>query len=184
MLLTPARSQLIVIDIQERLLPAIAEAERVVKNTNILLTGADRLGIPVTVTEQYPKGLGATVASLSKALSADAMVLPKMTFSAAADAGIAKRVGNLRNSGLDQIVLCGTEAHVCVLQSALAFKAAGADVFVVGDAVSSRSPHSVAAAEARLVQAGCRWITTEMAIFEWLEQAGTDDFKALSALIK
>ncbi|MGO4704553.1 isochorismatase family protein [Microvirga sp. 2MCAF38] len=184
MLLNVARSQIVVVDIQARLMPAIAESDRIERNAGILLKGADRLGIPVTVTEQYPKGLGSTVESVAQSLPSDAVVLPKMSFSAAVDTNIAKRVANLRKSGLDQIVVFGAEAHVCVLQSALGFKETGAEVVIVGDAISSRSHHSVDAARTRLLQAGCHWITTEMAIFEWLEGAGTDDFKALSALIK
>jgi nicotinamidase-related amidase len=184
MLLDATRSHLIVVDLQTRLLPALAEAERVVRNATVLLRSAERLRIPVTVMEQYPKGLGATVEAIASALPADAVTLSKLAFSAAADQVAAARFAELRGEGRDQVVICGAEAHVCVLQTALGLKALGYRVFVVGDAVSSRSPHSASAAHARLLHAGCDWVTTEMAVFEWLERADTDDFRALSALIK
>ncbi|WP_239350458.1 hydrolase [Microvirga sp. ACRRW] len=178
------RSHLLVVDVQTRLMPAIHEAEATLGNVNVLLQVASRLGIPVTVTEQYPKGLGHTVESVTEALPVEALVLPKTSFSSAGDPGIAGRVAELRGEGRDQLVICGAEAHICVLQSALGFKAAGLDVFVVADAVSSRSPHSVAAACARLLHAGCHWVTTEMVAFEWMERAATEDFRALAPLFK
>jgi nicotinamidase-related amidase len=181
MLLQAARSQLLVVDIQARLMPAIAEGDRVVRNTLILLQAAARLGLPVTVTEQYPKGLGATVPAIAEALPAEALVLAKIDFSAARDPTIAARVTSLSRP---QVVIAGAEAHVCVLQTAIGFKERGLDVFVVGDAASSRVQASASAAHARLLHAGIPWITTEMAVFEWLGRAGTDDFRALSALIK
>lgn len=184
MLLSAQRSQLVVVDVQARLMPAISGANQVLANAGILLKGAGTLGVPVTVTEQYPKGLGATVEAVTEALPPEAVVLPKITFSAAGDAAIAERIAALRGEGRDQLVVCGAEAHVCVLQTALAFRNAGFNVFVVADAVSSRSPHSVSAACARLLHAGCHWVTTEMVVFEWMERAGTDDFRALSPLIK
>ena len=121
-------------------MPAIHVGESVLRNTKILLAAAARLGVPVTVTEQYPKGLGSTVRPVQEALSPEAVVLAKTSFSAARDAGIAARVTNLRSAGRDQLVVCGTEAHICVLQSALEFRRMGVEVFVVADAVSSRSP--------------------------------------------
>jgi nicotinamidase-related amidase len=184
MLLNANRSHLFVVDLQARLMPAIFEGERVIQHVSTLLQAAKRLGVPVTVTEQYPQGLGPTVPSVADALPADATVLPTRTFSAAGDPATAERVASLRGDRRDQIVICGTEAHICVLQSALGFKNAGLDVFVVADAVSSRSPHSVNAACARLLHAGCHWVTTEMVVFEWLERAATDDFRALSPLFK
>ncbi|MCB8820096.1 isochorismatase family protein [Microvirga rosea] len=184
MLLNAARSHLIVIDMQQRLLPAIEGGDAVASRVSVLLKGAERLGVPITVTEQYPKGLGPTVQPLLDSIPAGTAVMPKVSFSAAGDAAIAEHVMSLRAQGRDQLVLCGVEAHVCVLQTALGFRATGLEVAVVADAVSSRAPASVAAACARLLHAGCHWVTTEMVIFEWLEQAGTDDFRALSALIK
>jgi nicotinamidase-related amidase len=184
MFMNAERSHLLVVDIQARLMPAIHDSEQVVRHANILLQAAGRLGVPVTVTEQYPKGLGSTVSAVVEALPESAAVLPKTTFSAAGDPATMDRVTSIRASGRNQLVICGAEAHVCVLQTALGFKSAGFDVFVVADAVSSRSPHSVSAACARLLHAGCHWVTMEMVVFEWLERAATDDFRALSPLLK
>lgn len=184
MLLKADRSHLIVIDMQERLMPAISGGDALLPKVRLLLRGAARLGIPVTVTEQYPKGLGPTIAPITQELPEGTVVLPKVTFPATGDEATAQRIAALRAEGRDQLVLCGIEAHVCVLQTALSLHAMGLPVFVVGDAISSRAPSSVAAACARLLHAGCHWIDAEMAIFEWLERAGTDDFRALSALLK
>ncbi len=184
MLLNAQRSHLLVVDIQARLMPAILDAESMIGRAVLLLQAAARLRVPVTVTEQYPKGLGPTLPSIIEALPADAAVLPKTSFSAAGDAAVTERTASLRGSGRDQIVICGAEAHVCVLQSALGFRSEGFDVFVVADAVSSRSSASVSAACARLLHAGCHWVTAEMVVFEWLERAATDDFRALAPLLK
>jgi nicotinamidase-related amidase len=183
-LLEAPRSLLLVVDVQERLMPAIAERERVAAQAGVLVAAADRLGVPILLTEQYPKGLGPTVDALAAALPDTAARLPKVTFSGAADEGIAGWAGERRAEGRDQMVICGAEAHVCVLQTALGFRREGFAVSVVGDAVGSRSPRSVEAACARLLHAGCGWVTTEMVLFEWLERAGTDDFRALLPLIK
>jgi nicotinamidase-related amidase len=184
MLLSAKRSHLLVVDVQARLMPAVHEAASSLKNIDRLLQAASRLGVPVTVTEQYPKGLGSTVASVTEALPDAARVLPKTSFSAASDPAAAERIAALRGEGRDQLVICGVEAHICVLQSALGFKDTGLDVFVVADAVSSRLPNSVTAACARLLHAGCHWVTTEMVAFEWMERAATDDFRALSPLFR
>ncbi|WP_134497586.1 hydrolase [Microvirga pakistanensis] len=184
MLLSAKRSHLLVVDVQARLMPAIHEGDSTLKTINLLLQAAARLGVPVTVTEQYPQGLGPTVPAVAEALPAATPALPKTSFSAASDPALAERIARLRGEGRDQLVICGVEAHICVLQSALGFKETGLDVFVVADAVSSRSPHSVSAACARLLHAGCHWVTAEMVAFEWMERAATDDFRALSRLFK
>lgn len=183
MLLDRSRSQLLVVDVQERLLPAMHDGDRMVANCAVLMQAAQRLGIPVTLSEQYPKGLGTTVARLDN-IKGDAPVLEKMHFSCAADAGIGKRVRGLASDGRSQLTICGIEAHVCVLQSALGFADGGLNVFVAADAVTSRKPESAAIAQSRFRHAGVTVVTTEMAVFEWLHVAGTPEFKDLSALIK
>jgi nicotinamidase-related amidase len=184
MLMEASRSHLLVVDVQARLMPAIHAGESLIRNLAILLKAAERLGIPVTVTEQYPKGLGTTLPSVAEALPGNAVTLAKTTFSAAREPSIAERIAAIRGSGREQLVICGAEAHICVLQTALEFKASGLEVIVVADGVSSRSPHSVNAACARLLHAGCHWVTTEMVAFEWMERAATDDFRALAPLFK
>lgn len=183
MLLDRSRSQLLVVDVQERLLPAMHEGERMVDNCAILMQAAQRLGIPATVSEQYPKGLGPTVPRLGN-VKGDAPVMEKMHFSCAAHAGINARVRALASEGRSQLVICGIEAHVCVLQSALGFAGGGLNVFVAADAVTSRKPDSVAVARSRFAAADVSVVTTEMAVFEWLHMAGTPEFKELSKLIK
>ena len=177
MLLHASQSVLMVVDVQARLLPAMAEPDLVTGNSVKLVAAAKRLAIPVLVSEQYPKGLGPTVDSLKEA----GTVLAKLSFSCAADPGIAQALERL---GRRQIVLCGIESHVCVLQTALGLKAKGYEVAVVWDAVSSRKLADKELAAPRLRAGGVSLIGTEMAIFEWLGAAGTPEFKELSALIK
>lgn len=177
MLLQAKSSVLLVVDIQARLLPAMAEPDFVTANTAKLVAAAKRLAIPVLVSEQYPKGLGPTVESLAGA----GTVLAKMSFSCAADPGIA---AHLESLGRRQVVLCGIESHVCVLQTALGLKAKGYEVAVVWDAVSSRKLADKELAADRLRRNDVELVGTEMAIFEWLGVAGTPAFKELSALIK
>ena len=183
MLLDRTRAQLLVVDVQERLLPAMHEGEAMVDRCAVLMQAAHRLSIPVLVSEQYRKGLGATVARLDN-VKGDATVLEKMHFSCAADPAMAAHVEGLARSGRTQLVICGIEAHVCVLQSALGFVGSGLEVFVVADAITSRKAEGVEIARARMGAAGVAVVTTEMAVFEWLRVAGTVEFKDLSKLIK
>ena len=180
MLIDAHDSCLLVVDLQERLLPAVAAADGVIANTRTLIAAAARLEVPILVSEQYRRGLGPTVAPVAETLPAG-VVVEKMTFSCLRDAGFAERHKAL---GRGQAVVAGTEAHVCVLQTVDDLLAAGVDVFVVADATSSRTPASHAAALRRLANEGARIVTTEMVVFEWLERAGTPVFKELSALIK
>lgn len=183
MLLNADRSHLALIDFQERLIPAICDAEKTLKNAAILLEAALALKIPVSVSEQYPRGLGKTVAVLAEKVP-QGCTFEKTTFSAFREEKFREAISDTGNVNRRQIILAGVEAHVCVLQTAMDLLDSDYDVFLVSDAVSSRSPASVAAAQSRFVAAGGQWITTEMAVFEWLEKAGTPEFKALSALVK
>lgn len=158
----------------------MADARSVYGGCALLLRAAERLGIPLTVSEQYPKGLGPTVGELKVLVSPDSIV-EKLHFSCAAEPAVAQRVQAL---GREQVVIAGIEAHVCVLQSALGFKALGHQVFVVADACSSRNPANHQAAMRRLEAAGVGVVTTEMVVFEWLHRAGTPEFKELVALVK
>ena len=183
MLLDRNRAQLLVVDVQDRLLPAMHEGAQMVERCAILMQAAQQLGIPVTISEQYRKGLGATVARLD-VIRGEAPVMEKMHFSCADDPAIAAHVNAGARAGRDQLVICGIEAHVCVTQSALGFAKMNVAVTVVADAVTSRRPESVAVALARLSAAGVTIANTEMALFEWLHQAGTPEFKELSKLIR
>lgn len=180
MLVDRARSQLLVVDVQERLLPAMAEPDQVSRGCALLMTAAARLDIPITVSEQYPKGLGPTVPALAE-LVPENRVLAKLDFSCAADPAIRDR---LETEGRPQIVVAGIEAHVCVLMTAMQLVEAGHEVFVVADAVSSRRQGSADLALDRLRAAGVSAVNAEMVLFEWLRRAGTEEFKEISKLIK
>ena len=180
MLIERDRSCLLIVDVQEKLVPAVAQSVAVVRNCGILMQAAEQLGVPVVVSEQYPQGLGPTVPEL-RALSPDSARLAKLSFSCAADLGLQRRI---RETGRSLMVIAGLEAHVCVLQSALGFQRDGVQTVVVADAVSSRNPVNRDAALLRLRENGVEVATTEMVLFEWLGQAGTPEFKELSKLIR
>jgi nicotinamidase-related amidase len=180
MLIERDRSCLLVVDVQEKLAPAMADPAEVIRNAGILMQAAARLRIPLLVSEQYPQGLGSTVPEL-RALAPEPARVAKLSFSCAADPALQQRVRETQRS---LIVIAGLEAHVCVLQSALGFRRAGHDVVVVADAISSRAPANREAALQRLRENGVEVATTEMVVFEWLGQAGTPEFKELSRLIK
>lgn len=174
-------SQLVVIDMQERLATAMpADAmQAVVKNCSILLQAANRLNVPLIVTEQYPQGLGHTVPELS-ALFADIHPVEKTVFSCLS----APKFKRQLTRDHSQIILTGMEAHICILQTALDLIAAGKQVFVVEDAVISRNAANKANALARILDAGCIITNTESMVFEWLGAAEGDAFKAISKLIR
>lgn len=180
MLPSPDQTLLITIDIQDRLLPAIHDGAQVLRNARILLQAANTLRIPVLLTEQYPKGLGRTAPEL-RSIASDSLTLEKMHFSAWRDDTIHAHIEKLQRPS---VVIFGIEAHVCVLQTTLDMVAAGYDVAVVTDAISSRHPASASAARERMAAGGASLVTTEMCIFEWLGTAAHPSFKALSALIK
>lgn len=180
MLLDAKRSALLVVDIQERLAAAIPDAAAIIERTKILLAAAIRLDVPIVFSEQYPKGLGSTDARLQPVPNS-AVVLPKLDFSCAADPGLKAAIAA---TGRDQIVLCGMETHVCVLQSALGFIAEERRVFVVADAVGSRHEERRRLGLERMRSAGAEIVDSEMVVFEWLGAAGTDAFRELSRLIR
>ncbi len=180
MLLSADRSVLVVIDVQQRLAPAMHDLQRFLRNTEILMRAAARLDVPMIVTEQYPKGLGHTVESIA-ALAPPEAVVEKISFAAAGSDGFDRRFGELQRP---EPVICGIEAHVCVLQTALCLQEAGRTTSLVRDATASRHPDSVQAAFDRAIRHGIELVTTEMVVFEWMRQAGTPVFRELSALIR
>lgn len=180
MLIDRAKSALLVVDLQARLAPAVHAGDACLERCMVLIEAAKRLGVPILATEQYPKGLGPTVAKV-KALLEPEQIHPKVQFCCAADPAIATTIQGLIRP---EIVLCGMEAHICVLQSALGLKAQGLRPIVVADAVASRRPEARDLALARMRAHGVEIVDTEMVVFEWLREAGTPEFKALAPLVK
>lgn len=183
MLLRAERAFLAVVDVQERLAPAMATPDAAIGRCGILMRAAARLGVPILVSEQYPRGLGRTVPALAGLVMPDAVV-EKIHFSCADEPAWVQRLEEFDAGGRDQAVVCGMEAHVCVLQTALGLQEQGYRVAVAADAVSSRRVEDAGLALARLQQAGVTVVSTEMVVFEWLRRAGSAEFKELSALIK
>jgi nicotinamidase-related amidase len=175
-LIRPHSATLLVIDVQERLMPVISESERVFKNVNMLLEGCAILGVDRVLTEQYPKGLGHTCGEVN---ASEMDVFEKDCFSCLLQDKLAGRL-----KGKKSLVVCGVEAHICVLKTVLDGLAAGFEVHVVADAVSSRTPDNHRYAINRMQQAGAFIATTEMILFQFMDYAGTDQFKQISRLIK
>jgi nicotinamidase-related amidase len=181
MLLDAVKSSLLIVDVQDKLLPAVLEPGRVVARAQILIQVANELQIPVTVSEQYSKGLGHTVSELE---TNSASVFEKLSFSCWRDEAMKAHFIKLHEAGRPLVILAGIEAHVCVMQTAIDLNNAGFGVFAVADAMSSRKSESADLAFERMRGADIQVINTEMAVFELLEKAGTVEFKTLSALIR
>ena len=174
--LRDATSLLMIIDLQARLMPAIADAADVIANARRLRDAAALLGVPVVFTEQNPNGLGPTIADLPPG---DAPVITKMTFDAVRAPGFLGAVPPRAD-----VIVAGCEAHVCVLQTVLGLLAAGRRVFVVRDAIGARRAESKEAALHRMARHGAEIVTTEMAVFEWLGTAEHARFRAAMTLVK
>lgn len=171
---------LVVVDVQERFRHLIHAMDEVVRNCSRLIRFCDRLDIPVVATEQNPARLGATLPEL-RALLRAAEPFEKMTFSCAGERRFAARLQSLDRS---QVVLCGIETHVCVYQTALDLLAQDRRVAVAADAVSSRLPANRELGLARLRDLGADVMSTEMIMFEILREAGTDDFRSVSEVLR
>jgi nicotinamidase-related amidase len=171
MLMNREKSALLVIDVQARLAPAIHDGQKVIENCVWLSGVADRVGVPIVVTEHWPQKIGGTVEAV-RAAAAKAEYVAKECFSAEADGCLKVTAVESRR----QIVVCGTEAHVCVQQTALGLRWAGKEVFVVADACGSRDPADRDLAYARMRSHGIEIVSREMVAFEWLQRGGTDMF--------
>ena len=180
--LTREGSLLLVVDVQERLFDAMdpEHREEMVKNIKILAAAARRLGIPIQVTEQYPKGLGHTLQELRESVG-PVEPIAKVAFSCCGAEGFLER---LRAARARHIILSGIEAHVCILLTALDLLAEGYAVHVVADATCSRRRENRQIALDQLRQAGAVVTSTETVLFQLLGTADTDDFRTLSKLVK
>jgi nicotinamidase-related amidase len=177
----PSNALLLVVDLQEKLLPAIDGGERVVGRCATMIRAARLIGIPIVWTEQYRKGLGGTVAAIVEAIGEAAAPMEKMTFGCLSCEAVREAV---RLDGRKQIVLVGIEAHVCVLQTALEAIEGGWRVFAAEDAVGSRRASDRETALRRMTQAGVVPATVEMLLMEGLREAGTAEFKSALSLLK
>ncbi|MDX1836966.1 hydrolase [Legionella taurinensis] len=173
MLLKKDDSCLLLIDVQEKLAPFVLESEKTIARCQWLMRLAKELDVPVLISEQYPSGLGSTV----KPLQSGDKTLSKVHFSSWREPLFKDSLTTLARN---QVVLIGIEAHVCVLQSAVDLLEAGFQVYVAVDAVSSRHDQDLKYGLKRMKQAGIELVTSEMIFFEWVGQAGTPEFKALS----
>jgi nicotinamidase-related amidase len=178
-LMRPADTALLVIDVQERLLAVQPDAKRITWNIRRLLDGAKILGLRTACTEQYPEKLGPTPPELAERL-ADKPA-SKLTFSCGECGEI---FDAWQADGIDRVLVCGIETHVCVQQTVLDLLAAGYQVFVAADAVGSRHEVDHKFALRRMEASGALLTTTEAALFEWCHAAGTPEFKEISKLAK
>ncbi|MGL4729352.1 MAG: isochorismatase family protein [Bosea sp. (in: a-proteobacteria)] len=183
-LLRASGCQLLVVDAQQRLAPALFDPAGMTARIKLLCLAAARLQVPVTVSEQYPKGLGATLPDITELLPPGALTLPKLCFNSLGDEAIRERLGGLKLAGRGRLVICGAETHVCVLQSAIAAREAGFDVNLVSDASGSRRERDHAAGLARMAATGVNIVTAEMVVFEWLGSSSGPAFKELSAVLR
>jgi nicotinamidase-related amidase len=174
--LDPERTALVVVDVQEAFRKAVPGFDRIAAATGTLIRGAEAIGIPIAITEQYPKGLGDTVPEVADALPDGVHPLEKLEFSAAEADGFDL-------GGRDQALVCGIETHVCVNQTVLDLLGRGTETQVVEDAVGSRFEDSKRIGLQKMEQAGAVLTSVETALFELLGRAGTDEFKTVQKLI-
>lgn len=178
-ILTAESSRLVIVDVQEKFIPTLPDAARMVSGCRMLIEGAKLFHVPISVTEQYPKGLGSTVKELAELCPPPVI---KQEFSAWLALGWP--AAGEDESGRFQIVVAGIESHVCVLQTSFDLQSAGYRVFVVADAVASRRDSDRQTAFQRMQSAGITLVTAESVLFEWCQRSDRAEFKALSQLVK
>ena len=180
--LDPSDTQLLVVDLQVKLLPLIQGHEQVAATCARMIRAADVFGLPVTVTEQYPQGLGPTHAQVRDALGTVGHTqFEKMSFSCCGDEAVKNHLGSV---GRNQILVCGIEAHVCVQQTVLDLLNLGWEPFVLADGVSSRVEFDYDIALLRMQQGGAVVTTCESVLFELAGLSSTEQFKRVLSLVK
>jgi len=178
-LLERSKTALLIIDVQERLMPVIHDRELVFQNVNRLIKGMGILSVPIVVTEQYPKGLGRTCTEIE--LPEEQVPIAKRCFSCLLSEDVLSVLGE---KDIQSVILAGVESHICVLKTALDALKRGYEVHVVADAVSSRTLANKQLALARMRQSGAFVVSTEMVLFQLLDAAIGTEFKQISRLIK
>lgn len=181
-LLDRASTALVLVDMQTAFRGSVARFDAVVERIALLLRGARLLDVPVVVSEQYPRGLGETVAELAELLPADTPRIEKLEFAVPEAAGWSTLPARVREA--EQFVVAGIEAHVCVRQTALALRHAGRDVHVPSDGVGSRGAHERDVALAALAAEGVRLSSVEQVLFDWVATAAAPEFRDLQSLLK
>ena len=186
-LLDRRRSRVLVVDVQEKLVPAIHRGNDIVSRIGVVLNAAQQFEVPVIVSEQYPQGLGPTVSELADHPAIGA-TFDKVRFSAAdcfcEHIGISVNMAPDAHDGCNQVILAGIESHVCMLQTGLDLLARGFRVYIVEDAAGSGTQHDHEIGIRRLQDAGATICTAESVAFEWCETADDDQFKAISKLVR
>ena len=177
-LMSAGDTGLLVVDVQEKLIGHVAGYERIVWNIGRLIDGAETLSLPIAATEQYPQGLGSTVPALAEKLGE---IPSKLSFSCGGCPEIFER---FQHSGIHKLLVVGLETHICVQQTVYDLLTAGFRAFVAVDAVGSRYEIDHQTALGRMDSAGATLTTTEAALFEWCEEAGTPKFKKISQLVR
>ncbi len=172
------------VDIQEKMLPAMADADAVKKNSYVLLKAAELLGLPCLVTEQYPRGLGATIGELAGPLEKIGAAYSDKTAFNAITPSIKEALGQAPFAGRKNVVVCGIEAHICVFQSVRTLMSLGYNVFLPADAISSREVKNKDSALSMFRQMGAVVSCTESLLFDLMEDSKNPHFKELQALIK
>lgn len=173
------KTAFVMIDIQEKFIPAIHNIEKVISNANILVQASIACNIPLVVTEQYPRGLGKTVDGIK--LPENTQIIEKIHFSCFGCEEFSDKIKRLR---VESLIIFGVETHVCLLKTALDGLKNKLDIYLVADAVSSRTPENKVLALERMRQSGVFIVSTEMILFQLIDYAGTDEFKQISKLIK
>ncbi len=179
-LLSRDETALIIIDVQEKLFEKVEDREKIADNICRLIRFANILGIPIILTEQYPKGLGPTIHRIRE-LIPNVKPIEKIEFSCMASEEFRRRISEIK---VKNLVLTGIEAHICVAQTAIEAITSGYKVYVVYDAISSRHREDKAIAIERMKQHGVYMVTSEMLMYEVLRRAGTPEFKEILKLVR
>lgn len=183
MRIDPEKTQCMIIDIQEKLMPAMNKSRECAKNALMLIRGLNILEIPMLITQQYTKGLGSSLPEVYEAAGSDDY-FDKRTFSCTKDPDIMKKLVERKVEGRKNVIVCGVEAHVCVLQTCIDLKEAGFNPIIVADAVTSRKKSDKNFALQRAVQEGITVTTAEAILFELTVDSRHPKFREISALVK
>ncbi len=170
----------LIIDIQERLFPVMYEKEKLLKNCQILISGLKELSVPIVVSQQYTKGLGETLPEI-KSLIPDFDFSEKRDFSCCDEQALMDKLKEVR---AQNVIICGIESHVCVLQTAIDLKDVGLNPVVVMDCVSSRTKENIELAKERLRFEGIMMTSYESILFELTRSSGAPEFRTISKLVK